>query len=173
MKLDEAYFIVEAYDKVKNQDGMSTRIVEATNALDKDIEKIRDIVENKRKIELTWNDLSSKHFEELMCNFYELADGSSRLLNNRKKYDLNPTGPIARILVKNDSKIADDNEIKTAIKNIKIYKQIYDKIKELSNLIREYNKFGYSLKVPSQEFKIPLKEVYNDYTFDAQNNATN
>ena len=52
-------------------------------------------------------------------------------------------------------------------------KQVYDKIKELSNLIREYNKFGYSLKVPSQEFKIPLKEVYNDYRFDAQNNAAN
>lgn len=108
-----------------------------------------------------------------MCNFYELADGSSRLLNNRKKYDLNPTGPIARVLVKNDSKAADDNEIKAAIKNIRIYKQVYDKIKELSNLIREYNKFGYSLKVPSQEFKIPLKEIYNDYRFNAQNNGTN
>ena len=82
-------------------------------------------------------------------------------------------GPIARVLVKSDSKVADDNEIKIAIKNIRIYKQVYDKIKELSNLIREYNEFGYSLKVPSQEFKIPLKEVYNDYRFNAQNNATN
>ena len=171
MKLEEAYLIVEEIcDKVKNQDDMSVRVNEAINALDKDIEKIRDIVENKRRFKLTWNDLSSKHFEELMCNFYELADGSSRLLNNRKKYDL---GPIARVLVKSDSKVADDNEIKIAIKNIRIYKQVYDKIKELSNLIREYNEFGYSLKVPSQEFKIPLKEVYNDYRFNAQNNATN
>ena len=173
MKLEEAYLIVENYDKVKDQQGMSARVNEAIDALDKDIEKVRDIVENKRKFKLTWNDLSSKHFEELMCNFYELADGSSRLLNNRKKYDLNPTGPIARVLVKNDSKAADDNEIKAAIKNIRIYKQVYDKIKELSNLIREYNKFGYSLKVPSQEFKIPLKEIYNDYRFNAQNNGTN
>ena len=174
MKLEEAYLIVEEiYDKVKNQDDMSARVNEAINALDKDIEKVRGIVENKRRFKLTWNDLSSKHFEELMCNFYELANGSSRLLNNRKKYDLNPTGPIARVLVKSDSKVADDNEIKIAIKNIRIYKQVYDKIKELSNLIREYNEFGYSLKVPSQEFKIPLKEVYNDYRFNAQNNATN
>ena len=101
MKLEEAYLIVENYDKVKNQDGMSARVNEAINALDKDIEKIRDIVENKRRIELTWNDLSSKHFKELMCNFYELADGSSKLLNDRKKYDLNPTGPIAKNLSKN------------------------------------------------------------------------
>ena len=65
---------------------MSTRVVEAINSLNRDIEKIRDVVENKRRIELTWNDLSSKHFEELMCNFYELADGSSKLLNIRKQY---------------------------------------------------------------------------------------
>lgn len=172
MTLEKAYLIVEAYKNVKNQAGMSARVNEAINALRRDIEKIRDIVENKRRISLTWNDLSSKHFKELMKNFYELADGSSRLLNNRKKYDLNPTGPIARVLAQNDPKVTDDNEIKIAIKNIRIYKQIYDKIKELSNLIREYNKFGYSLKVPSQEFKIPLKEVYNDYRFNAQNNAT-
>lgn len=173
MKLEEVYLIVENYDKVKDQDGMSARINEAINALDKDIEKIMDIVENKRRFKLTWNDLFSKHFEELMYNFYELADGSSRLLNNRKKYDLNPTGPIARVLVKNDSKVADDNEIKAAIKNIRIYKQVYDKKKELSNLIREYNKFGYSLKVPSVEFKIPLKEIYNDYRINDENNETN
>ena len=86
MKLEEAYLIVEEiYDKVKNQDDMSARVHEAINALDKDIEKVRGIVENKRRFKLTWNDLSSKYFEELMCNFYELADGSSRLLNNRKK----------------------------------------------------------------------------------------
>ena len=115
MKLEEVYLIVENYDKVKDQDGMSARINEAIDALDKDIEKVRDIVENKKIIQLTWNDLSSKHFEELMCNFYELSDGSSRLLNNRKKYDLNPSGPIARVLVKNDSKVADDNEIKTGL----------------------------------------------------------
>ena len=145
MKLEEAYLIVENYDKVKNQDGMSARVNEAINALDKDIEKIRDIVENKRRIELTWNDLSSKHFKELMCNFYELADGSSKLLNDRKKYDLNPTGPIA----------------------------IYQKIKELSVWIRKYNKMGYSLNIPSMEFGISLKEVYNDYRKDKANNATN
>lgn len=71
MKLDEAYLIVEElYDKVKNQYDMSARVNEAINALDKDIEKVRDAVENKRRFKLTWNDLSSKHFEELMCNFY-------------------------------------------------------------------------------------------------------
>lgn len=87
MKLGEAYRIIleEAYNKVKNQDDMSARVNEAINALDKDIEKVRDIVENKRNFKLTWNDLSSKHFEELMKNYYELADGSSRLLNKRKK----------------------------------------------------------------------------------------
>ena len=108
MKLEEAYLIAENYDKVKDQGGMSARINEAINSLDKDIEKVRDIVENKKIIQLTWNDLSSKHFEELMCNFYELADGSSRLLNNRKKYDLNPSGPIAKGLLKDNPKIANE-----------------------------------------------------------------
>lgn len=172
MKLEEAYFIVETYDKVKNQDDMSTRVVEAINSLNRDIEKIRDIVENKRRIELTWNDLSSKHFEELMCNFYELADGSSKLLNIRKQYDLNPTGPIAKSLLKDNPKIANDSIISVAIKNIKIYNQIYQKIKELTVWIRKYNKMGYSLNIPSVEFSIPLKEIYNDYGKDETNNAT-
>ena len=48
MKLEEAYLIVENYDKVKDQDGMSARINEAIDVLDKDIEKVRDIVENKK-----------------------------------------------------------------------------------------------------------------------------
>lgn len=43
MKLEEAYLIVEeAYNKVKNQSDMSARVNEAINALDKDIEKVRD-----------------------------------------------------------------------------------------------------------------------------------
>lgn len=172
MKLEEAYLIVENYDKVKDQHGMSARVNEAIDALDKDIEKVRDIVDNKRRFKLTWNDLSSKHFE-LMRNFYELADGSSRLLNNRKKYDLNPTGPIAKSITRNNPKVANDSIISTAIKNIEIYKQIYQKIKELSDLIRKYNKMGYSLNVPSMEFGIPLKEIFNDYGKDKTNNATN
>lgn len=151
---------------------MSARVNEAIDALDKDIEKVRDIVDNKRRFKLTWNDLSSKHFE-LMRNFYELADGSSRLLNNRKKYDLNPTGPIAKSITRNNPKVANDSIISTAIKNIEIYKQIYQKIKELSDLIRKYNKMGYSLNVPSMEFGIPLKEIFNDYGKDKTNNATN
>ena len=173
MKLEEAYLIAENYDKVKDQDDMSARINEAIDALDKDIEKVRDTVENKKIIQLTWNDLSSKHFEELMCNFYELADGSSRLLNNRKKYDLNPSGPIAKSLLRNNPKIANNSIISAAIKNIEIYKQIYQKIKELSDWIRKYNKMGYSLNVPSMEFGIPLKEIFNDYGKDRTNNATN
>lgn len=174
MKLEEAYLIVEeVYDKVKNQGDMSARVNEAINALDKDIKKVRDIVENKRRFKLTWNDLSSKHFEELMCNFYELSDGSSRLLNNRKKYDLNPTGPIAKSLLRNNPKIANNSIVSTAIKNIEIYKQIYQKIKELSVWIRKYNKMGYSLNVPSMEFGIPLKEIFNDYGKDKTNNAAN
>ena len=173
MKLEEAYLIAENYDKVKDQDGMSARINEAINALDKDIEKVRDIVENKKIIQLTWNDLSSKHFEELMCNFYELADGSSRLLNNRKKYDLNPSGPIAKGLLKDNPKIANEAIISAAIKNIKIYNQIYQKIKELTVWIRKYNKMGYNLNIPSVEFKIPLKEIYSDYRKDEAINATN
>lgn len=173
MKLEEVYLIVENYDKVKDQDGMSARINEAIDALDKDIKKVKDIVENKRRFKLTWNDLSSKHFEELMCNFYELADGSSRLLNNRKKYDLNPNGPIAKVLVKKDPKVADDNEIRLAIKNIANYNEVYQKIKKLSEWIREYNKMGFKLNVPSVEFKIPLKEIYNDYRINDENNGTN
>lgn len=174
MKLEEAYLIVEeAYNKVKNQDDMSARVNEAINALDKDIEKVRDIVENKRNFKLTWNDLSSKHFEELMKNYYELADGSSGLLNKRKKYDLNTNGPIAKVLVKEDPKIADDNKISLAIKNIANYNEVYQKIKKLNEWIREYNKMGFKLNVPSVEFKIPLKEVYNDYRINDENNGTN
>ena len=152
---------------------MSARVSEATDALDRDIEKVKDAVENNRKIKLAWGDLSSKRFEELMRNFYELADGSSKLLNIRKQYDLNSTGPIAKKLLKKSPKIANEAIISTAIKNVRIYTKIYQKIKELTIWIRKYNKMGYSLNIPSVEFKIPLKEIYNDYGKDKAINATN
>ena len=152
---------------------MSARVSEATDALDRDIEKVKDAVENNRKIKLAWGDLSSKRFEELMRNFYELADGSSKLLNVRKQYDLNPTGPIAKKLLKKSPKIANEAIISTAIKNVRIYSQIYQKIKELTAWIRKYNKMGYNLNIPSVEFKIPLREIYNDYGKDETVNATN
>ncbi len=173
MKFEEACLLVEKYENVKNKADMSARVSEATDALDRDIEKVKDAVENNRKIKLAWGDLSSKRFEELMRNFYELADGSSKLLNIRKQYDLNPTGPIAKKLLKKSPKIANEAIISTAIKNIRIYTQIYQKIKELTVWIRKYNKMGYSLNIPSVEFKIPLKEIYNDYGKDKAINATN
>ena len=173
MKFEEACLLVEKYENVKNQADMSARVSEATDALDRDIEKVKDAVENNRKIKLAWGDLSSKRFEELMRNFYELADGSSKLLNIRKQYDLNPTGPIAKKLLKKSPKIANEAIISTAIKNVRIYTQIYQKIKELTVWIRKYNKMGYSLNIPSVEFKIPLKEIYNDYGKDKAINATN
>ena len=173
MKFEEACLLVEKYENVKNRADMSARVSEATDALDRDIEKVKDAVENNRKIKLAWGDLSSKRFEELMRNFYELADGSSKLLNIRKQYDLNPTGPIAKDLLKDNPKIANEAIISTAIKNIRIYSQIYQKIKELTVWIRKYNKMGYNLNIPSVEFKIPLKEIYNDYRKDETVNATN
>ena len=173
MKFEEACLLVEKYENVKNKADMSARVSEATDALDRDIEKVKDAVENNRKIKLAWGDLSSKRFEELMRNFYELADGSSKLLNIRKQYDLNPTGPIAKKILKKSPKIANEAIISTAIKNIRIYTQIYQKIKELTVWIRKYNKMGYSLNIPSVEFKIPLKEIYNDYGKDKAINATN
>lgn len=173
MKFEEACLLVEKYENVKNKADMSARVSEATDALDRDIIKIKNVVENNRKIKLAWGDLSSKRFEELMRNFYELADGSSKLLNIRKQYDLNPTGPIAKGLLKDNPKIANEAIISTAIKNVRIYNQIYQKIKELIVWIRKYNKMGYSLNIPSVEFKIPLKEIYNDYGKDETINATN
>lgn len=173
MKFKEAYLLVEKFENVKNQVGMSARISEAINALDKDIIKIKNIVENNENVQLTWNDLSSKHFEELMCNFYELADGSSKLLNLRKQYDLNPTGLIAKNLLKNNPKIINEVVISAALKNIEIYNQVYQKIKELSDWIRKYNKMGHNLNIPSVEFSIPLKEIYNDYRKNEADNATN
>ena len=173
MKFEEACILVEKYENVRNQADMSTRVSEATDASNRDIEKVKDAVENKRKIKLAWGDLSSKRFEELMRNFYELADGSSKLLNIRKQYDLNPTGPIAKDLLKDNPKIANEAIISSAMKNIRIYNQIYQKIKELTVWIRKYNKMGHSLNIPSVEFKIPLKEICNDYGKDKAINATN
>ena len=152
---------------------MSTRVSEAIDALDRDIIKIKNVVENNEKAQITWSNLASGIFEELMRNFYELADGSSKLLNIRKQYDLNPTGPIAKDLLKDNPRIANEAIISTAIKNIRIYNQIYQKIKELTAWIRKYNKMGHSLNIPSVEFKIPLKEIYSDYRKDETINATN
>ena len=104
MKFEEACILVEKYENVKNQAGMSARASEAIDALDRDILKIKNVVENNEKTQITWSSLASGIFEELMRNFYELADGSSKLLNIRKQYDLNPTGPIAKKITKEKSK---------------------------------------------------------------------
>ena len=78
--------------------------------------------------------MASGIFEELMRNFYELADGSSKLLNIRKQYDLNPTGPIAKKLLKKSPKITNEAIISTAIKNVRIYSQIYQKNQRINCL---------------------------------------
>ena len=54
MKFEEACLLVEKYENVKNQADMSARVSEATDALDRDIEKVKDAVENNRKIKLAW-----------------------------------------------------------------------------------------------------------------------
>lgn len=54
MKFEEACILAEKYENVKNKADMSTRVSEATDALDRDIEKVRDAVENNRKIKLVW-----------------------------------------------------------------------------------------------------------------------
>ena len=107
---------------------MSARVSEAINALDKDIIKVKNIVENNEKVQITWSSLACSVFEELMRDFYELADGSSKLLNLRKQYDLNPNSLIAKKLLRNNPKITNEAIISAALKDIKIYNQIYQKI---------------------------------------------
>ncbi len=84
---------------------MSARVSEAINALDKDIIKVKSIVENNEKVQITWSSLACSVFEELMRDSYELADGSSKLLNLRKQYDLTPNSPIAKKLLRNTQKL--------------------------------------------------------------------
>ena len=115
---------------------MSARVSEAINALDKDIIKVKNIVENNKKVQITWSSLACSVFEEIMKDFYELEDGSSKLLNLRKQYDLNPNSPIAKKLLRNNPKITNEAIISPALKNIKIYNQIYQKIKELTVWLR-------------------------------------
>ena len=83
MKFEQACLLVEKFENVKNQVGMSARVSEAINALDKYIIKVKNIVENNEKVQITWSSLACSVFEELMRDFYELADGSSKLLNLR------------------------------------------------------------------------------------------
>lgn len=128
MKFEEACLLVEKFENVKNQVGISARFSEAINALDKDIIKVKNIVENNEKVQITWSSLTCSVFEELMRDFYELADGSSKLLNLRKQYDLNPNSPIAKKLLRNNPKITNEAIISAALKDIKIYNQIYQKI---------------------------------------------
>lgn len=45
---------------------MSARVSEAINALDKDIIKVKSIVENNEKVQITWSSLACSVFEELM-----------------------------------------------------------------------------------------------------------
>ena len=128
MKFEAACLLVEKFENVKNQVGMSARVSEAINALDKDIIKVKSIVENNEKVQITWSSLACSVFEELMRDFYELANGSSKLLNLRKQYDLNPNSPIAKKLLRNNPKITNEAIISAALKDIKIYNQIYQKI---------------------------------------------
>ena len=55
MKFEEACLLVEKFENAKNQVGMSARVSEAINALDKDIIKVKNIVENNEKVQITWS----------------------------------------------------------------------------------------------------------------------
>ena len=53
MKFEVACILVEKYENVKNRVDMSTRASEAIDALDRDILKIKNVVENNEKTQIT------------------------------------------------------------------------------------------------------------------------
>ena len=167
MKFYEALKLVleeeEGFEKVDKSKDLSDRFKKATIFLKKDVETVKDVVNNNKHINLSWKELSSLNYKDLLFELYNLKAGSEKLLQQRRIYDLNPEGPIAKEL---DRKYGVGNNLKMqAAKNaVEKYSSIYPLLKELTKLIREYNqkKLGTFMNIPSVEFKIPLREEIND-----------
>ena len=160
MKFSKAIALLEeeGFEKIENKENLSIKLAEAFASLNKDISIIKQILQENKKVNISWSDLSFSHYKNLMNDFYNLKEGSVGLINKRKQYEQNPNGAIAIFLNKKYG-VGNDTKIKTAYKTIKQYKKVYLLINELSSLIRKGNKEKlFNLNIPSIEFKLPLKE---------------
>lgn len=164
MKFYEALKLVlkeeeEGFEKVDRSKDLSDRFKKATIFLKRDIETIKNIIDNNKHINLSWKEMSASNYKDLLFELYNLKVGSEKLLQQRKRYELNPNSPMAKYL--NDRfGVSDDRKIEAAKKSINEYAEIYILVKELTKLIREYNKrrLGTFMNIPSIEFNLPLKE---------------
>jgi len=163
MKFYEALKLVleeeEGFEKVDRSKDLSDRFKKATIFLKRDIETIKSIVDNNKHINLSWKEMSASNYKDLLFELYNLKVGSEKLLQQRKRYELNPNSPMAKYL-NNRFGVSDDRKIEAAKKSINEYAEIYILVKELTKLIREYNKrrLGAFMNIPSIEFNLPLKE---------------
>ena len=160
MKLEEAFAIVEEQRifQIKNFDRMSVELQDAIKALDNDIAKVKKVLGGEIRTGLSWNQMSSGRYILLMDTFYKLKENALDRIERRKVFDLNPSSPMSKIVDKKYD-IKNNQRLDAAKKTVELYATVYNKIKELTKLIREgREKKLLNINIPSVEFRKPLLE---------------
>ena len=163
MKFQDALRLVEEFKEIKDGESMSARLDKADSALKRDISSVKNVIDNNLHTNLSWKEMAFSNYAELLDNFWKLKENAQELLGKKKIYDLNPNGSIAIYLNKR-YKVGNANVIAVANKTIEKYSSIYNNLKMITKLIREYNskKLGTYMNIPSVEFKISLREEVED-----------
>ena len=136
------------------QEDIVAKSQEAENNIDKDIALLKTSIKNN--IKLNWSNKSYKTYYQLASEFWNLKDGAEKILtrwNNSSEYT-------KKILLNKYPMIFNKNRLDTCNKIITNYNLIYHKLKTLQLLIKQNPQLG--LKIPSVEFKIPLREEIDD-----------
>ena len=163
MKFQDALRLVEEFKEIKDGESMSARLDKADSALKRDISSVKNIVDSNSHINLSWKEMAFADYAEFLDNFWKLKENAQELLRKKKLYDLNPNGPIAKAILLS-TRVKDEKAIESAKHIVEKYTDVYNKLKEITSLIREYNskKLGTYMNIPSVEFKIPLREEVED-----------
>lgn len=178
MKFHEAIEIVrnrrilseeEDFDDVIDKDDLSKDLEEATKAIEKDLLKLRSVVENKTITHLYWTNLASKKYLTAFDNFYNFADGCAKLIRRRELCDRAATPTIKAALLKRAKQeghnVDSEAGLKIAAKSLLIYQNLVKDVDEITKLIRQYNEFDFvkrnrwQMNIPETEFHFRLRRL--------------
>lgn len=177
MKFYEAIEIVrnrrvlseEDFDEVENNGNMAKELEEAIKAIEKDLLKLRRVVENKIITHLAWTKFASNNYLTVFDNYYKFADGCALLLRGRDLYDRAPSQGAKDFLLKKylrkGRNISSKESLEISIKSLSIYFGLVRRVMEITKLIRQYNEFDFvkknkwQLNIPTVEFHFNLRQV--------------
>ena len=144
----------ENINNIEDKINIIIKTNKAEKIIDEDIKIIKTAIKNNYK--LSWKKLKSNSYFQIVSEFWNLKEDCQKILNY-----WNSLTELGKLKIRKFYPLKySDNSLNISLKVIKRYKELYHKLKTLQSLIKQNPQLG--LKIPSIEFKIPLREDIDD-----------